>query len=156
MDIIKCDKCNLDFTPSNEQQIQIQEAAYNKIERLILKCPNCGRIVFVFPLLLLGIKKDIPIEIEDKRLFCCPTLSCIGFVEEDKEAKVFGCSECGSEWDKIEKVYVDIEKIIKQYPYRKEVYLKKNGIWKSIDLEKIPKKYYDKVQMESELNGANL
>lgn len=101
--------------------------------------------------LLRNLKKIIknnPHFKKDSRLFCCPTSGCTGFVEKDEEANVYGCSECGDEWKMVDKVYELIEKIIKKYPYRKKVYLKKGKIWKSIALGKIPKDYYDKVQEE--------
>jgi uncharacterized Zn finger protein len=145
---IKCDSCNTEFVPTKQQIKEIKKAADDGTERFIVKCQNCYSIVFVHPLILLGLSIERPDEIEENRIFHCPVSACIGFVEEDADAKVFGCSECGTEWNAIIKVYADIESIIKKYPYRKKVYLKLSDKWESIPFDETPSNYFDKVQRE--------
>ena len=144
---INCESCGVTFIPTEIEQKKIKEAAEKGKTKLIMNCPSCGSMVMAQPIHLMGLSNEKP-KSKDARLFCCPVSACIGFVEEDKDAKVFGCSECGTEWKKIEKVYSEIDKIIKKYPYRKEVYIKGGDVWKSILFDKIPKDYYNKVQKE--------
>lgn len=125
MEKIKCDSCCKEFDLSVTQLKEIQEAANSGIERFIIYCPECHSLVFVYPLVLFNLKTEKPAEFEETRLFCCPTTACIGFVEKDNEAKVYGCSECGKEWKNLKDIYIDIEKIITKYEYRKLVYKKK-------------------------------
>ncbi|CAM3942712.1 CpXC domain-containing protein [Flavobacterium branchiophilum] len=148
MEHIKCDSCNIEFNPSILQMDEIKKAANSGIERFIVYCPKCHSLVFVHPLVLLGMKVEKPKEIEDSRIFCCPITSCIGFVEKDYDANIYGCSECGTEWKNLKKINEDIDKIVQKYEYRKEVYKRKGKTWESIDLEEIPKDYYNKVQKE--------
>ncbi|WP_316807397.1 hypothetical protein [Pedobacter agri] len=145
---IKCETCLTEFEPTEKQVVEIEKSANAGIERFIIDCPKCHSIVFVFPLMLLGKSTVAPKEIEDDRLFCCPVSACIGFVEENKDAKVFGCSECGTEWRTLDKVHQSIEQIIEKYPHRKKVYQKNGEQWKSISLDEIPKGYYSKVNNE--------
>ena len=144
---IQCESCGKNFVPKEEDQTKIKTSAEKGKTKIILNCPFCGSMVMAQPLVLMGISAEIP-KAKDERLFCCPISGCIGFVEEDQLAKVFGCSECGTEWKKIEKIYTDIEKIVKKYPYRKKVYIKSGDVWISVPFSQIPSDYYKKVQKE--------
>lgn len=144
---IHCDTCGIDFIPSEQQTEKIKLSAEAGKTKLVITCPNCKSMVMAQPLFLIGLSDELPKKL-DERLFCCPISACIGFVEEDKDEHVFGCSECGTEWGGLKSVYSDIERILKKYPYRKEVYINRNRIWESIPIDNIPKAYYDMVQKE--------
>lgn len=144
-----CSVCGKEYQLTEKQKKEIMAEAKNKTENFILTCPLCHSLDFVNPLEMLGLSTKRKSEIVDNRLFCCPIEGCIGFVEEDEDIKgLYGCSECGTEWKSMDAIFKDIERIIKKYPYRKDVYIKEGNAFKSISFSNIPKGYYKKVQNE--------
>lgn len=144
-----CSVCGKEYQLTEKQKKEIMEEAKYKTENFILTCPLCHSLDFVNPLEMLGLSTKKKSEIVDNRLFCCPVEGCIGFVEEDEDIKgLYGCSECGTEWKSMDAIFKDIERIIKKYPYRKDVYIKEGNTFKSISFSNIPKGYYKKVQNE--------
>ena len=145
----QCPLCGCSFEFDKEQIAQIKDAATAGIRRLVLTCPNCHNINFVYPLVITGISDHIPEIPKDNRVCQCPIEACIGVVEKNEEKKgAYGCPECGNEWSSKEALFKSIREIVEKYPYRKEVYIfHKNNI-KSIPFKMISSKYYSKVQEE--------
>jgi len=143
-----CSWCNHNFHLSEKQENDLKERLAENGKSIRIRCPEC-KDTTIYNILINNETIELKYEKEvDDRLFCCPVSACIGFVEEDKDGKVFGCSECGTEWKNLDKVHQSIEKIIEKYPHRKKVYQKNGEQWKSISLDEIPKGYYSKVNNE--------
>jgi len=145
---IKCESCNETFTATSLQQERIKISAEKGKSKLVLNCPSCRSMVMAKPLVLMGKVTDTVENALDSRIFCCPTTSCIGFIEKEDGEDIFGCAECGTEWASLDNIYSEISKVIALYPYRQKVYIKDNEKYTAISFENIPKSYYKKVQTE--------
>lgn len=144
---VTCEKCNNSYELTKEKEEEVAYAASKNRPFLVDRCPICRRMVMLHPLALMGITDELPV-IEDNRVFHCPTLCCIGFVEYDKKNKIYQCVSCLNEWKTKKELYHDITKIVKKYPHRKDVYIKiKNG-WKTIPIGASPNDYESTVQSD--------
>jgi hypothetical protein len=141
----KCDECEKLFKLTEEQEKNVREFAEKGKPFMATICPICHTSLILYPLSLMGITDELPI-IEDNRLYYCPTLCCIGYVEYDKESKVYNCAECGSIWKSKNDVFNSITEIVKKYPHRKCVYKKVKSGWKSIAIGSASDSYISKIQ----------
>ena len=123
----------------------MREFAEKGMPFMASRCSFCHSMLILHPLSLMGITDELPV-IEDNRLFYCPTPCCIGYVEYDKESKVYNCAECGSIWKSKNDVFNSITEIVKKYPHRKCVYKKVKSGWKSIAIGSAPDSYFSKIQ----------
>lgn len=144
-----CSVCGKTFLLSKKQKEDLVDAANHHIHSFIINCPICHKFDIAQPLVLLGLEDGVYHVPKDQRLFCCPIAACIGFIEKDEDSLGhYGCPECGTQWENEESIYKDIEKIIMEYPYRKQVYQKIGNTFRSIAFDEIPNGYYDDVQKE--------
>jgi hypothetical protein len=147
---IKCTGCQKLFTLTNEQENTVKEFAENKMPFMAFRCPLCHSQQILHPLELMGITNELP-TIEDTRLFYCPSSCCTGYIEYDKERKMYNCAECGSKWKNKNEIYNSISAIIKKYKHRKVVYKKTKNGWVSIPIGTAPDEYYSKVQNDEKV-----
>jgi hypothetical protein len=147
---IKCKDCQKLVTLTEEQENNVKEFAEKGMPFMVFRCPLCHNQQILHPLELMGITTKLP-AIEDNRLFYCPSSCCIGYIEYDKENKIYTCVECGSRWKNKNEIFNSISETIKKYKHRKLVYKKiKNG-WKSIPIGTAPDEYYTKLQNDEKI-----
>ena len=80
-----------------------------------------------------------------------PQKTCYGWVcevEESSTPKSYGCGSCGNVWRSPDELNVAIDKIISQYNYRKDVYLRSGSGWQAVDLDDEPEDYGELVVSE--------
>ena len=147
----KCETCQKIVVLTEEQEKNVKEFAEKRMPFMVSRCPLCRSMLILHPLKLTGITNELP-EIEDVRLFYCPTPCCIGYVEYDKESNVYNCAECGSIWKSKDILFNSISEIVLKYPHRKKVYKKMKNHWKSVPIGTEPDSYYSKVQNNEKLN----
>jgi hypothetical protein len=140
-----CEQCKNTNVLTEEQEKNVREFAEKGMPFMASRCSFCHSMLILHPLSLMGITDELPV-IEDNRLFYCPTPCCIGYVEYDKESKVYNCAECGSIWKSKNDVFNSITEIVKKYPHRKCVYKKVKSGWKSIAIGSAPDSYFSKIQ----------
>ena len=141
-----CDQCKKKFTVSLEQERFILLSKEKGIRFIIIKCPLCSKSFDINPTLL---GKYHPKEAHTVEEFRCPSKACSGFVSYIDETPPFwGCGECGNVWFSKSDLYHDIEQSIKKFPYRKKLYINKNGCYSPLPRNKEPKNYEDLVRSE--------
>lgn len=140
---LTCKNCNKEYELSQEDESFIQKAKRNNMTFAILNCKLCGSS---FPINPQHIEKPFIKDEVENQFLRCPTQGCYGFVVKIND--IYGCGECGNVWNNMHEVYTDISKIIKKYPYRKNVYIQDNNAYTPVDDDKEPDNYEDLVRQE--------
>ncbi len=115
---MKCDNCNNNFEPSIPDSQRIKQAIQSGTKFLVLNCSLCHNHTSWKSELY----KDE--DLIDYRFLRCPIGQCTGWVETNPVKDIFECQTCGSIWNQRENLNTAVQKIIAEYPYRKEVYQK--------------------------------
>ena len=147
---VKCENCKKSYNLTEDQEKNVKEFAQRKTPFMVSRCPLCHSMVMLEPLSLVGITNELP-QIEDNRLFYCPSSCCVGFIEYDKDSDIYNCAECGSIWKNKKEIFESISSIVKRYSHRNEVYKKTKNGWKSIKIGTESNDYYKKVQNNEKL-----
>lgn len=151
---LRCQNCQNEFDLSSEQERLISKSIKNGQTFLVLECPICSKHLALNPQ---SIEGNIQENTLKEELIFCPVGKCGGWVSHVKEngsgEDFWGCGECGSIWYEKKNLFIDVEKIISQYPHRKEFYKKTDFGWSSPSIENLPVNYEELILSEEDGMG---
>jgi hypothetical protein len=143
---LSCAHCKQEFDASRDQEQFIAESGKKGMDFIRIGCPSCGRNFDLNPMTgQPGSRKSKPAA----KALRCPVQTCAGVVSHvDDDPAFWGCGECGNAWFNLSDLDQAIDGIIKKFPYRKALYVQKDGHYLPAPGSKTPKNYAELVRSE--------
>ena len=137
---IHCDHCDQEFEPTTEQSQFISESKQKGMTFIMLRCVHCGLHTAFNP-------SQKEVEADQSTLFRCPQVGCSGFVVSLDDG-VWGCGECGTDFQSDAKLFEAIESISVTHPYRARCYARTCSGFRPVLAKDEPTNYQELVESE--------
>lgn len=134
------------FELNAKQEAFLAHARARKMPFAYFDCQSCSRSV--------KLELSTDKSVLSAPLGRCPVAGCAGWVVDisdivvDSTPKRWGCGACSTTWIDDKSLFAAVKDIIRKFPHRAAVYVRKGSKWAGVSLSGEPRDYVAQVERE--------